>query len=138
FLKETLPVSLESSRSQIPQQKPELKKMKDDRKRKGGNKLEQNTKFEIPEDVYADYCTRDEEIHGKEIMVKRKIRLQKIERRWAMEYEPRWPRYDQTPQEDNSDFPHNILSLVKGFHNGTELTFDPFVIAIDLLMKTGE
>lgn len=39
--------------------------MEDDRKQKGGNKPEQNTTFEIPEDIYADYCTPDEEIHGK-------------------------------------------------------------------------
>ena len=35
-------------------------------------------------------------------------------------------------------FLHSILSLIEGFHNGAELTFDPFVNAIDLLMKTEE
>ena len=60
--------------------------MEDDRKQKGGKKLELNTSFEIPEEIYVDYCTPDEEIHGKETMAKRKIRLQKIERRWAKEW----------------------------------------------------
>ncbi|KAI4991910.1 hypothetical protein ZWY2020_040296 [Hordeum vulgare] len=86
FLEETLPVSSESSRVHIPEQKPQLKKIEDDRKQKGGKKLEQNTTFEIPEEIYADYCTPDEEIHGKETMAKCKIRLQKIERTWAKEW----------------------------------------------------
>ena len=75
FLEETLPVSSESSRIQIPQQKPQLKKMEEDRKQKGGKKLEQNTAFEIPEKIYDEYCMPEEEIHGKDTMVKRKIRL---------------------------------------------------------------
>ena len=56
--------------------------MEDDRKQKGGKKLEQNTAVDIPEDIYLDYCTPDE----NETMAKRKIRLQKIERRWAKEW----------------------------------------------------
>ncbi|KAI4971594.1 hypothetical protein ZWY2020_002508 [Hordeum vulgare] len=56
--------------------------MEDDRKQKGGKKLEQNTALDIPEDIYLDYCTPDE----NETMAKRKIRLQKIERRWAKEW----------------------------------------------------
>ena len=56
--------------------------MEDDRKQKGGKKLEQNTVIDIPEDIYLDYCTPDEQ----EPMVKRKIRLQKIECRWAKEW----------------------------------------------------
>ena len=40
FLEETLPGSSESSTVHIPQQKLELKKMEDDRKQKGGKKLE--------------------------------------------------------------------------------------------------
>ena len=51
FLEENLPVSSESSRVQIPQQKPQLKKMEDDRKQKGGKKLEQNTAVDIPDDI---------------------------------------------------------------------------------------
>ena len=60
FLEETLPMSSESSRVQIPQQMPHLKQMEDDQMQKGGNKLEKNTTFAIPEEIYADYCTRDE------------------------------------------------------------------------------
>ena len=82
FLEENLQVSSESSRVQFPQQKPELKKMEDERKQKGGKKLEQNTAIDIPEDIYLEYCTPDEQ----ESMPKRKIRLQKIERRWAKEW----------------------------------------------------
>ena len=76
FLEENLQVSSESSRVQFPQQKPQLKKMENDRKQKGGKKLEQNTALDIPEDIYLDYCTPDE----NETMAKRKIWLQKIER----------------------------------------------------------
>ncbi|KAI5012089.1 hypothetical protein ZWY2020_024223 [Hordeum vulgare] len=82
FLEENLQVSSESSRVQSHQQNPQLKKMEDDRKQKGGKKLEQNTALDIPEDIYLDYCTPDE----NETMAKRKIRLQKIERRWAKEW----------------------------------------------------
>ena len=82
FLEENLQVSSESSRVQSHQQNPQLKKMEDDRKQKGGKKLEQNTAVDIPEDIYLDYCTPDE----NETMAKRKIRLQKIERRWAKEW----------------------------------------------------
>ena len=46
-LEETLPMSSDSSRIKIPQHKPQLKKIEDDRKQKGGKKLEQNTGFEI-------------------------------------------------------------------------------------------
>ncbi|KAI4994168.1 hypothetical protein ZWY2020_029216 [Hordeum vulgare] len=60
--------------------------MEEDRKQKGGRKLEQNTASEIPEEIYDEYYTPDEEIHGKETMAKRKIRLQKIERGWVKEW----------------------------------------------------
>ncbi|KAI4980279.1 hypothetical protein ZWY2020_020764 [Hordeum vulgare] len=82
FLEETLQGSSESSRVQNHQQNPQLKKMEEDRKQKGGKKLEQNTTPDIPEDIYLDYCTPDE----NETMAKRKIRLQKIERRWVKEW----------------------------------------------------
>ena len=75
FPEENLQVSSESSRVQSHQQNPQLKTMEDDRKQKGGKKLEQNTAVDIPEDIYLDYCTPDE----NETMAKRKIRLQKIE-----------------------------------------------------------
>ncbi|KAI5003657.1 hypothetical protein ZWY2020_030817 [Hordeum vulgare] len=83
FLEETLQGSSESSRVQNHQQIPRLKKMEEERKQKGGKKLEQNTAADIPADIYLDYCTPDEE---PETMAKRKIRLQKIERRWAKEW----------------------------------------------------
>ena len=71
FLEETLQGSSESSRVQNHQQNPQLKKMEEDRKQKGGKKLEQNTAVDIPEDIYLDYCTPDE----NETMAKRKIRM---------------------------------------------------------------
>ena len=71
FLEENLQVSSESSRVQSHQQNPQLKKMADDRKQKGGKKLEQNKAVDILEDIYLDYCTPDE----NETMTKRKIRL---------------------------------------------------------------
>ena len=82
FLEETLQGSSESSRVQNHQQNPQLRKMEEDRKQKGGKKLEQNTAVDIREDIYLDYCMPDE----NETMAKRKIRLQKIERRWAKEW----------------------------------------------------
>ena len=33
---------------------------------KGGKRPEVNTAFEIPDDIYKDYCTPDEAKHGKE------------------------------------------------------------------------
>ena len=53
---------------------------------KGGNKLEVNTAFEIPDDIYAGHCTPDEATHGKETKNERKVRIQRIERRWAREW----------------------------------------------------
>ena len=39
-------------------QNPQLKKMADGKKpQKGGKKLEVNNAFEIPDDIYAGYCT---------------------------------------------------------------------------------
>ena len=38
----------------------------DKRPQKGGKKLEVSTMFEIPEDIYDEYCTPDEETYGKE------------------------------------------------------------------------
>ena len=51
---------------------------------KGGKKLEVNNAFEIPEDIYAGYCTPPHETNNE-----RKVRIQKIERRWARE----WRKY---------------------------------------------
>ena len=48
--------------------------------------MEVNTAFEIPEDIYAGYCTPDEAIHGKETKNERKVRIPKIQRRWAREW----------------------------------------------------
>ena len=48
---------------------------------KGGKRPEVNTAFEIPEDIYAGYCTPPEEDKNQ-----RKVRIQKIERRWAREW----------------------------------------------------
>src|SRR5215216_7922076 len=53
---------------------------------KGGKKLEVNISFEIPEDIYEEYCTPDVSEHGKETKTQRKVRIQKIERRWAREW----------------------------------------------------
>src|SRR6266536_4057084 len=83
FLEEKLHTSSETSIVQ----KPQLKKMADGKKpQKGGKKLEVNTAFEIPEDIYDEYCTPDESEHGKETKTQRKVRIQKIERRWAREW----------------------------------------------------
>ena len=75
FLEEKLHTSSESSIVQIPQ----LKKMANEKRpQKGGKRPEVNTAFEIPEDIYAGYCTPPEEDKNQ-----RKVRIQKIERRWA-------------------------------------------------------
>ena len=78
FLEEKLHTSSESSIVQIPQ----LKKMADGKKpQKGGKRPEINTAFEIPEDIYAGYCTPPEEDKNQ-----RKVCIQRIERRWAKEW----------------------------------------------------
>ena len=78
FLEEKLHTSSENSIVQIPQ----LKKMADGKRpRKGGKRPEVNTSFEIPDDIYAGYCTPTEETKNE-----RKVRIQKIERRWAREW----------------------------------------------------
>ena len=57
FLEEKLHTSSENSTVQNPQ----LKKMADGKKpQKGGKKLEVSTAFEIPDDIYKDYCSPDE------------------------------------------------------------------------------
>ena len=48
---------------------------------KGGKRPEVNTAFEILKDIYAGYCTPPEEDRNQ-----RKVRIQKIERRWAREW----------------------------------------------------
>ena len=45
------------------------------RPQKGGKKPEVNTAFEIPDDIYAGYCTLDEATHGKETKNERKVRI---------------------------------------------------------------
>src|SRR5215216_4368213 len=83
FLEEKLHTSSETSIVQNPQ----LKNMAEGKKpQKGGKKLEVNTTFEIPEDIYEEYCTPDESEHGKETKTQRKVHIQKIERRWAREW----------------------------------------------------
>ena len=78
FLEEKLHTSSKSSIVQIPQ----LKKMANEKRpQKGGKKPEVNTAFEIPEDIYAGYCTPPEEDKNQ-----RKVRIQRIERRWAKEW----------------------------------------------------
>ena len=53
---------------------------------KGGKMPEVNTAFDIPDDIYKDYCTPDEVTHGKETKNECKVRNQRIERRWAREW----------------------------------------------------
>ena len=78
YLEEKLHTSSDNSIVQNTQPK----KMADGKKpQKGGKKLEVNTAFEIPEDIYAGYCTPAEETKNE-----RKVRIQKIERRWAREW----------------------------------------------------
>ena len=78
FLEEKLHTSSESSVVQIPQ----LKKMADgENPQKGGKRPEINTAFEMPEDIYTGYCTPPEEDKNQ-----RKVRIQRIERRWAREW----------------------------------------------------
>ena len=48
---------------------------------KGGKRPEINTAFEFHEDIYAGYCTPPEEDKNQ-----RKVRIHKIERRWAREW----------------------------------------------------
>ena len=48
---------------------------------KGGKRPEVNTTFEIPDEIYAGYCTPPEETKNE-----CKVRIQKIERRWAREW----------------------------------------------------
>ena len=69
FLEEKLHTSSENSIVQIP----ELKKMADGKRpQKGGKKLEVNTAFEIPANIYAGNYTPDEATHGKETKNERK------------------------------------------------------------------
>ena len=80
LLEENLQTSLETSKVQNPQ----LKKMADGKKpQKGGKRKEEHTEFDIPDELYAGYCTPDEEIHGKETDKQRKTRMQKIKRHWT-------------------------------------------------------
>src|SRR3954464_9299825 len=83
FLEEKLHTSSENSIVQIPQ----LKKMAEvKRPQKGGKKPKVMTAFEIPEDLYKDYCTPDEAKFGKEDKNQHKVRIQRIEQRWAREW----------------------------------------------------
>ena len=82
FLEEKLHTSSETSVVHIPH----LKKMGDKRPQKGGKRPKVNTMFEILEDICKDYCTPDEAKSGKEDKNQRKVRIQRIERRWAREW----------------------------------------------------
>ena len=53
---------------------------------KGGKKPEVMTAIEIPEDIYKDCCTPGEAEFGKEDKNQWKVRIQRIERRWAREW----------------------------------------------------
>ena len=78
YLEEKLHTSSENSIVQIP----ELKKMADGKRpQKGGKRPEVNTAFEIPDDIYAGYCTPTDETKNE-----REVRKQRIERRWAREW----------------------------------------------------
>ena len=78
FLEEKLHTSSENSIVQIPH----LKKMADGKKpQKGGKRPEVNTAFEIPDEIYAGYCTPTEETKNE-----RKVHKQRIEKRWAREW----------------------------------------------------
>ena len=75
FLEEKLHTSSENSVAHIPQ----LKKMADGKRpQKGGKRPEVNTVFEIPDDIYKDYCTADEAKFGKEDKNQRKVSIQRI------------------------------------------------------------
>ena len=83
FLEDNLHTSSETSKVQSPQ----VRKMADGKRpQKGGKRPETNTAFEIPDDIYDEYCTPDEATHGKENKNQRKVRIQRIERRWAKEW----------------------------------------------------
>ena len=83
LLEENLQTYSESSKVQ----KPQLKKMADGKRpQKGGMRKEEHTAFEIPNNLYAGYCTPDEETHGKETDKQRKARMQKIKRYWTYEW----------------------------------------------------
>ena len=70
--------------------------MADDKKpQKGGKKLEVNTAFEIPDDIYAGYCTPDEATHRKETKNECKVPIHRIERRWERE----WREYRYVTQK---------------------------------------
>src|SRR3954471_15391916 len=56
------------------------------RTQKGGKRPEVMTAFEIPKDIYDGYCTPDEAKFGKEDKNQRKVRIERIERRWAREW----------------------------------------------------
>ena len=72
FLEEKLHTSSKNSIVQIPQ----LKNMAEGKKpQKGAKKPEVMTVFEIPENIYADYCTPDEATHGKETKNERKVHI---------------------------------------------------------------
>ena len=100
FLEEKLQTSSENSIVQNPQ----LKKMADGKKpQKGGKKLEVNTAFDIPDDIYLGYCTFDEASHGKETKNERKVCIQRIERRWACE----WREYIYASPKYMKKFAHH-------------------------------
>ena len=77
FLEEKLHTSSENSIVQIPQ----LKNMADGKKpQKGGKKPEVMTAFEIPEEIYADYCTPDEANLAKKTKISAKYAFRRLNR----------------------------------------------------------
>ena len=63
FLEDKLHTSSETSIVQNPQ----VNKMVDGKHpQKGGKRTETNTMFEIPKDIYDEYCTPDKATQGKE------------------------------------------------------------------------
>ncbi|KAI4989706.1 hypothetical protein ZWY2020_038069 [Hordeum vulgare] len=75
--------------------------MVDDKKQKGGKNAELKTALVISEDIYVDYCAPDEKDYWKETNAKRKIRLHRIERRWAKE----WRDYKYVTPKYTKKFP---------------------------------
>ena len=73
------------------------------RPQKGGKRPEVNTAFEIPDDIYDGYCTPTEETKNE-----RKVRKQRIERRWARE----WREYMLGNVAENKNFPTRFTKII--------------------------
>jgi hypothetical protein len=96
--------NLQTSSETSKVQNHQLKKMADGRKpQKGGKRKEEHTAFEILDDLYAGYCTPDEETHGKETKEQHKMRMQKIKRYCTYQ----WRRYNYVTSKYMKDFAIN-------------------------------